>query len=233
MFEHKSQLVSIRKRSSFGIKHIQFCHHKHDWKTSWFLVINNQFCLFKQEVNAGFKTVSNCGLLVLPSCHNHHPVVLVMKSAIKLNQNCAVLTCIVQKLIWYGDMFCRKYIVNILFPARLLFLLCIKSCFYRFKRLAVQPRQSRRAPFCSSTDRCGAECAPGCKRLSKSPLLLPVIICCSFLNLLLHHATAPLKPLWGQKGTCKKNTRRWNGGTEVSPERKIYQGEEKKRGRKI
>lgn len=65
---------------------------------------------------------------------------------------------------------------------------------YRFKRLAVQPRQPRRAPYYGSTDRCGAESAPGCERLSKSPLLLPVIICCSFLDLLLHHATVPLKP---------------------------------------
>lgn len=65
---------------------------------------------------------------------------------------------------------------------------------HRYKRLSVQPRQPRRAPFYGSTDRCGAESAPGCKRLSKSPLLLPVIFCCSFLNLLLYHANAPFKP---------------------------------------
>ncbi len=48
---------------------------------------------------------------------------------------------------------------------------------------------------------------------------------CYYTTQLLH-----LSPFEDRPEPAKKNTRRWNGGTEVSPERKIYQGEGKNRG---
>ncbi len=166
-----------QKPSCFGLKNIFFCRSKHDWKTSWHLVKNIQFCQLKLKVNRGVKMVSSCSLLVLLSCH---PAVLMRNSARNLMGTMSFWPIKKVDTTWRN---CFAGSTKLMFhfgPDYVLFLLCIKSCSYRFRRLAAQLRQSRRAPFCSSTDRCGAESAPGYKRLSKSPLLLPVIICCSF-----------------------------------------------------